>query len=99
MFDEPSAKYKKGNAHTKIRQNQTIWMVKPELLVSPCQADDSVAGRHRDSMQLKTSSKAKLRSQDQQERKLHTTMPFPPFRHPMPKPWGPSPMMFHPYAP
>jgi hypothetical protein len=26
-------------------------------------------------------------------------MPFPPFRHPMPKPWGTSPMMFHPYAP
>jgi hypothetical protein len=31
--------------------------------------------------------------------KLHRTMSFPPFRHPMPKPWGPSPMMFHPYAP
>jgi hypothetical protein len=26
-------------------------------------------------------------------------MLFPPFRHPMPKPWGPSPMMFRPYAP
>jgi hypothetical protein len=26
-------------------------------------------------------------------------MLFPPFRHPMPKPWGPSPMMFRPYSP
>jgi hypothetical protein len=26
-------------------------------------------------------------------------MLFPPFRHPMSKPWGPSPKMFHPYAP
>jgi hypothetical protein len=47
-FDEPSAKYKKGNAHTKSRQNQTIWKVKPELPVSPRQADVSVTGRCED---------------------------------------------------
>jgi hypothetical protein len=33
-FDEPLAKYKKGNAHTKSRQNQTVRKVKPELPVS-----------------------------------------------------------------
>jgi hypothetical protein len=26
-------------------------------------------------------------------------MSFSPLRHSMPKPWGPSPMMFHPYSP
>jgi alpha-beta hydrolase superfamily lysophospholipase len=76
-----------------------IRKVKPELPISPRQADDLVAGRREDSKQLKSSSKAKLRSQDRRERKLHTTTPFPPFRHPMPKPWGHSSMMFHPYAP
>jgi hypothetical protein len=85
-FDEPSAKYKKYNAHTKGRQNWTVWKVKPELPVFPRQADVSVADRCGDSKQLKSSSKAKLRSQDQRERKLHTTMLFSPFRHPMPKP-------------
>jgi hypothetical protein len=43
-FDEHSIKYKKGNAHTKTRQNQTIRKVEPELPVSPCQADVLVAG-------------------------------------------------------
>jgi hypothetical protein len=59
-FDETSAKYKKGNAHTKSRQNRTVWKIKPELSVSPRQADDSVAGRRGDSKQLKSSSKVKL---------------------------------------
>jgi hypothetical protein len=44
-FDEPSAKYKKGNAHTKSRQDQTVRKVKLELSVSPCQTDVLVAGR------------------------------------------------------
>jgi hypothetical protein len=74
-------------------------MVKPELPVSPRQADVLVAGRCGDSKLLKSYSKAKLRSKDWRERKLHTIMLFPPFRHTLPKPWGPSPMMFHPYAP
>jgi hypothetical protein len=74
-------------------------MVKPKLSVSPRQVDDSAADRCGDSKQLKSSSKAKLRSQDQRVRKLHTTMSFPPFRHPMPKLWGPSLMMFDSYAP
>jgi hypothetical protein len=99
MFDESSAKYKKGTAHTKSRQTWNVWRIKPELLISPCQDDVSVAGQHGDSKQPKSSSKDKLRSQDRRERKLHTTTPFPPFRHPMPKPWKCSPMMFHPYAP
>jgi hypothetical protein len=43
-FDEPSTNYKKDNADTKSRQNQTVQKVKPELPVSPHQADDSVAG-------------------------------------------------------
>jgi hypothetical protein len=43
-FDEPSAKYKTSNADTKSRQNRTVWKVKLEVLVSPCQADDSVVG-------------------------------------------------------
>jgi hypothetical protein len=98
-FDEPSAKYKKGNAHIKSRQNRTVQKVKLELPVSPRQADDSIAGRRGDSKQLKSSSNGKLRSQDRRERKLHTIALFPPFRHPMPKPWGPSPMIFHPYTP
>jgi hypothetical protein len=98
-FDEPSAKYKKDNAHTKSKQNLTIRKVKSELPFSSRHADVSVAGRCGDSKQLKSSSKAKLHSQDRRERKLHTTTLFPPFRHPMPKPWRPSPMMFHPYAP
>jgi hypothetical protein len=98
-FDKPSTKYKKGNAHIKSRKNCNVWKVKPELPVSPRQADISVAGRCRDSKQSKSSLKAKLRSQDRPKRKLHTTALFPPFRHPMPKPWGPSPMVFHPYAP
>jgi hypothetical protein len=42
-FDEPLAKYKKGNAHTKNRQNWTVQKVKPELPVFPCQADVSIA--------------------------------------------------------
>jgi hypothetical protein len=63
-FAEPSAKYKKGNAHTKSRQNQTVRKVKPEFLVSPRQADILVAGRCKDSKQMKSSSKAKLRSRD-----------------------------------
>jgi hypothetical protein len=49
MFDEPSAKYKKDNAHTKTRQNWTVRKVKPELPVSPREADLSVAGRRGDS--------------------------------------------------
>jgi hypothetical protein len=61
-FDESSIKYKKGNAHTKSRQNRTVRKIKPELLVPPRQADVSVAGRRRDSKQLKPSSKVKLRS-------------------------------------
>jgi hypothetical protein len=44
-FDEPSAKYKKGNAHTKNRQNRNVQKVKPELSVFPRQADVSVVGR------------------------------------------------------
>jgi hypothetical protein len=63
-FDELLAKYKKCNAHTKSRQNWTVQKVKPELPVSPRQTDDSIAGRHRDSKQLKSSSKTKLRSQN-----------------------------------
>jgi hypothetical protein len=43
-FDETSAKYKKGDAHTKSRQKQTIQKVKSELPVSPRQANVSVAG-------------------------------------------------------
>jgi hypothetical protein len=42
-FDESSAKYKKGNAHIKSRENQNIQKVKLELLVSRCQADVPVA--------------------------------------------------------
>jgi hypothetical protein len=61
MFDEPSAKYKKDNAHTKSRQNQKV---KSELLVSPCQVIILVPGRRRDSKQPKSSSKAKLCSRD-----------------------------------
>jgi hypothetical protein len=34
-FDEPLAKYKKDNAHTKSRQNRAVWKVKLELPVSP----------------------------------------------------------------
>jgi hypothetical protein len=49
MFDETSGKYKKGNAHTKSRQNRNVQKVKSELLVSPRQADDSAARRRRDS--------------------------------------------------
>jgi hypothetical protein len=86
IFDEPLAKYKKGYAHTKSRQNWIVQKIKPELPVSPHQADVSVAGRCRDSKQLKPSSKAKLLSQDWRDRKLYATMPFPPFRHQMPKP-------------
>jgi hypothetical protein len=48
-FHDLSAKYKKDNDHTKNRQNWKVWKVKPELLVSPRQANVSVAGRHRDS--------------------------------------------------
>jgi hypothetical protein len=98
-FDKPSAKYKKGNAHIKSRQNWTVRKVKSEFSVSPCQADVLVAGRRGDLKQPKSSSKAKLHSRDQRDRKCYTTTSFPPFRYPMPKPWGPSPMMFHPYAP
>jgi hypothetical protein len=43
-FDEPSANYKKDNADTKSRQNQTVQKVKPELPVSPHQVDDSITG-------------------------------------------------------
>jgi hypothetical protein len=64
MFNEHFAKYRKGNAHTKSRQNRTIWKVKVELPISPRQSDDSVADQRGDSKQLKSSSKAKLRSQD-----------------------------------
>jgi hypothetical protein len=63
-FDEPSAKYKKDNAHTKSRQNWIVRKVKPELLISPRQTDVSIAGRCKDSKQLKSSSKTKLSSQD-----------------------------------
>jgi hypothetical protein len=63
-FDESSAKYKKGNAHTNSRQNQNVRKVKPELPVSPCQVDVLVAGRRGDLEQPKSSSKAKLRSRD-----------------------------------
>jgi hypothetical protein len=97
-FDEPSAKYKKDNAHTTSNQNRNVRKVKQELPV-PHQADVPVASRRGDSKQPKSSSKVKLRNQDRRERKLHTTTSFPPFRHPMPKPWGPSPLIFHPYAP
>jgi hypothetical protein len=62
IFDEPSAKYKKDNAHTKSRQNQTIWKLKPELPISPCQANVLIAGRHGDLKQPKSSSKAELHS-------------------------------------
>jgi hypothetical protein len=96
-FGEPSAKCKKGNANIKSRQTRTVRKVKPELPVSSRQADNSVAGRLEYSKQLKSSSEAKLHSQDQRDRKLYTTTLFPPFRHPMPKSWVPSPMMFHPY--
>jgi hypothetical protein len=61
-FDEPSAKYKKDNAHSKSSQNWNVRKVKPKLPVSPCLADVPVAGRHRDSKQSKSSSKAKMRS-------------------------------------
>jgi hypothetical protein len=97
-FDKPSAKYKKDNAHTKSRQNQNVQKVKLELPVSPCQVNVSVAGRRGDSKQSESSSKTKLHSRDCRQRKFHTIMPFPPFRHPMSKPSRPSPMMFHPYA-
>jgi hypothetical protein len=63
-FDEHSAKYKKDNPHIKSRQNWTVQKVKPELPVFPHQTDDSVAGRRGDPKQLKSSSKAKLCSQD-----------------------------------
>jgi hypothetical protein len=98
-IDEPSAKYKKSDVHTKSRQNQNVQKVKPELLVSPRQADVLVADRREDSNQPKSYSKDNLHSQDRRDRTLHTTMSFPPFIHPVPKPWGPSPMMFHSYAP
>jgi hypothetical protein len=49
MFDELSAKYKKGNAHTKSRQNQNVRKVKPKLSISPRLADVSVAGQRGDS--------------------------------------------------
>jgi hypothetical protein len=77
-FDEPSAKYKKDNTHAKSRKNWNVQKAKPEVSVSPRLADVLVAGRRGDSKQLKSSSKAKLCSQDQRERKLHTTMLFPP---------------------
>jgi hypothetical protein len=48
MFDESSAKYKKSNTHTKSRQNLNVRKVKPELSVSPRQADISVASRRGD---------------------------------------------------
>jgi hypothetical protein len=35
-FAKPLAKYKKVNALTKSRENQTVRKVKPELSVSPC---------------------------------------------------------------
>jgi hypothetical protein len=98
-LDEPSAKYKKDNAHTKSRQNWIVRKVIPKLPVSPCQANVSVAGRCGDSRKLESFLNSKLCSQDRRERKLHTTMLFPPFRHPMPKPLGRSPMMFQPYSP
>jgi hypothetical protein len=98
-FNEPSAKYKKGNAHTKSRQNRNVQKVKLELPVFPHSVDISVAGRRGDSKQQKSSSKAKLHSQDRQERKLHTTMSFPSLKQLMPKPYRPSPMMFNPYSP
>jgi hypothetical protein len=43
-FDNPLAKYKKGNAHIKSRQNQIVQKVKSELPVSPCQTDILIAG-------------------------------------------------------
>jgi hypothetical protein len=42
-FHEPSAKYMKGNAHTKSRQNWTVRKVKLDLSVSPCQGDVLIA--------------------------------------------------------
>jgi hypothetical protein len=99
MFDELSTKYKKDNAHTKNIQNKNVWKVKLELQVFPRHADVSVVGQCRESKQPKSSSKAKLCSWDQREKKFYTTTLFPPFRYSMPKPWGPSPMMFHHYAP
>jgi hypothetical protein len=44
MFDEASAKYKKGNAHIKNRQNQNVRKVKAELPFSPRQVDVLVIG-------------------------------------------------------
>jgi hypothetical protein len=98
-FDELSTKYKKGSAYTKNRQNRNVQKVKPELPISPRQVIVSVAGRPKDSKQPKLFSKAKPHSQDRRERKLHATTLFLPFRHPIPKHWGPLPMMFHHYAP
>jgi hypothetical protein len=92
------AKYKKDNAHTKSRQNRTVWKVKLKLPVSPCQVNVLIVGRRGDLKQPKSSSKVKLHSQDQRDRELHTTMTPPPFRQTMPKSWVLSPMMFHPYA-
>jgi hypothetical protein len=60
-FDEPSAKYKKDNAHTTSNQNRNVRKVKQELPV-PHQADVPVASRRGDSKQPKSSSKVKLRN-------------------------------------
>jgi hypothetical protein len=98
-FDELLAKYKKGDAHTENRPNRNVRKVKPELPISPRQADVSIAGQHGDSKQPESSSNAKPHSQDRRERKLHAATPFPSFRYSTPEPCGPSPMIFHPYAP
>jgi hypothetical protein len=96
MFDELSVKYKKVNAHIKNKQNRKV---KSELLISPRQADVLLVGRCKDSKQSKSSSKGNPHSHYRRERKLHTSTSFPPSKHSMPKSWGPSPMMFHHYAP
>jgi hypothetical protein len=54
-FDEPSTKYKKGNTHIKSSRNRNVRKVKPELPISPCQADFPVVGRRGDSKQPKSS--------------------------------------------
>jgi hypothetical protein len=63
-FDEPSAKCKKGNAHTESRQNQNVWKVKPELPVFPRQTDILVVGRCGESKQSESSLKANSHGQD-----------------------------------
>jgi hypothetical protein len=96
-FDIIMAKYRHGKADIRERKNQTIQFPKSDHPISLDQVS-TFAARSPSSNQSRAPPQRNSEGRDHRQQEHHPA-PYFPIRPPMPRPWGPTPMMYPPCLP